>query len=124
MHLYRILLQEIARDCDGLLFPYSINDLESFEAMKRWANNLSRLKGESPAIMVVGTKCDQELDREVTMQEGHEFATKLHGLYIEVSAKLGINVEAAFMNLVNLIRKRRTASFVSLYLLLSMLTRN
>ncbi|PVG01522.1 P-loop containing nucleoside triphosphate hydrolase protein, partial [Serendipita vermifera] len=97
----------IARICEGFLFAYSINDRESFEGMKTWANTLLRLRGESAPVMVVGTKCDQELDREVTAQEGHEFATKLHGLHIETSAKLDVNVEAAFMDLAKLIKKRK-----------------
>ncbi|PVG01523.1 P-loop containing nucleoside triphosphate hydrolase protein [Serendipita vermifera] len=111
---YPSMVQQFVRACEGLLFAYSINDRESFEGMKAWSNTLLRLTGDPPPVMVVGTKCDQELDREVTMQEAHEFATKLHGLYIETSAKLDVNVESAFMNLVNLIRRRNDVRFVSL----------
>ncbi|PVF90793.1 P-loop containing nucleoside triphosphate hydrolase protein [Serendipita vermifera] len=101
------MLQIMVRDCEGCLFAYSINDRESFEGMKTLANTLLGLRGELPPIVVVGTKCDQELDREVTIQEGHKFATKLHGLHIETSAKLDVNVNAAFIDLAKLIKKRK-----------------
>jgi hypothetical protein len=38
--------------------------------------------------------------------EGRAFAAEVHGLHIETSAKIEINVEAAFVDLVKLIRER------------------
>ncbi|PVG01521.1 ras-domain-containing protein [Serendipita vermifera] len=107
MYSDRTMTNWYAKAGKGYLLAYSIAHRGSFENLKIWADTLLRMRGESPPIMVVGTKCDRELDREVTIQEGLEFATKLHGLRIETSAKLDVNVDAAFMDLVKLVRRRR-----------------
>ncbi|KAJ3305220.1 Ras- protein Rab-2-B [Kappamyces sp. JEL0829] len=49
--------------------------------------------------ILVANKCDQESKRQVSREEGMEFA-KRHGLlYIETSAKSGKNVEELFTTL-------------------------
>lgn len=47
-------------------------------------------------LLLVGNKCDLEEDREVSTEEGQEFADKNNLLFMEASAKNGHNVEAAF----------------------------
>jgi hypothetical protein len=44
--------------------------------------------------------------------EGRAFAAKVNALYMETSAKSDINVEAAFLDLVKLIRKREKVCVV------------
>ena len=48
------------------------------------------------AIMLIGNKCDLDSKRQVSYEEGEQFA-KRHGLFfIETSAKTAANVEDAF----------------------------
>jgi hypothetical protein len=44
--------------------------------------------------------------------EGRAFAAKVNALYMETSAKSDINVEAAFVDLVKLIREREKVYIV------------
>ena len=55
-------------------------------------------------LCLIGNKCDLP-NREVTFDEGQEYANK-HGLfYIEISAKTGLNVNDTFQMVVTRIYK-------------------
>ncbi|RLN87576.1 hypothetical protein BBJ28_00005875 [Nothophytophthora sp. Chile5] len=86
------------RGADGALLVYDVSRRESFEHLGRWLQECHQnCHNDEVEIMVVGMKCDvQARDREVTEDEGREWAAA-HGLYfIEASAKTALNVEQAF----------------------------
>lgn len=83
----------------GALVTYDITRRQSFENLKRW---IKEAKNESPRIMLimVGNKNDLEDMRDVSTEEGQEFADKMGCIdFIETSAKTGENVSEAFLNL-------------------------
>lgn len=45
-------------------------------------------------LVVVGNKCDLELQREVMTSDGKEFAETIGASFVETSAKTGENVDA------------------------------
>jgi len=47
-------------------------------------------------LLLVGNKCDLEEERQVSTEEGQEFADRNNLLFMEASAKNGHNVEATF----------------------------
>ena len=48
--------------------------------------------------MLVGNKCD-EIEREVSFEEGRRLAEEIGAGFVETSAKNGKNVDMAFRNL-------------------------
>ena len=48
------------------------------------------------SFILVGNKCDCEKDREISFEEGENFARKNEMLFVETSAKTGMNVEKTF----------------------------
>ncbi|CAG9329493.1 unnamed protein product [Blepharisma stoltei] len=46
--------------------------------------------------VLVGNKVDKEVEREVLFEEGQKFANDCQMIYLETSAKTGLNVENLF----------------------------
>ena len=48
-------------------------------------------------ILLLGNKDDLKAERELTTEEGQEFANKHNLIFFETSAKTGHNIEEAFV---------------------------
>ena len=48
-------------------------------------------------ILLIGNKTDLKFEREVTTEEGQEFADKNNLIFFETSAKTAENVETSFL---------------------------
>ncbi|PVG01518.1 ras-domain-containing protein [Serendipita vermifera] len=98
---------EYVRQIDGFLLAYSITDKSSLDALEELLKEILRLKGtERVPFVVVGNKCDAEYDRQVLRNgDGRDFAAKWRCLHFETSAKLEINVERAYIQLIKLIKR-------------------
>lgn len=109
------------RPGEGFLLVYSITSRSSFQELDVFYEQILRVKDKDYfPMIVVGTKCDLEYDRQVdasgefcrshtdsqvtSSAEGRALAAKLRGRHIETSAKTRINVDAAFIELVKLIK--------------------
>jgi len=93
------------RSGEGFLLVYSITDRDSFDSISAYHQQILRVKDtESVPIVLVGNKCDLEDGRCVTKNEGRFIGEELGCRFVETSAKLGLNVEETFLNLVRQIR--------------------
>ncbi|KAI8611967.1 small GTPase superfamily [Chytriomyces sp. MP71] len=91
---------------NGFLLVYSITSRNSFTRIKRFREQLSRVRElEKCPMVLVGNKCDMVGERQVSIQEGLDMAGRLGCAFIETSAKTKYNVENAFHLVVRTIRK-------------------
>ena len=85
---------------DGFLLVYSTTShqtlLDVGEMRDRIYRELDREHDEGIPIVLVGNKCDLEAQRRVERVEAAGIASEWGVPFMEVSAKLGINVEEAF----------------------------
>ena len=83
------------KNANGILLVYAVNSRASFSLLEDWMKEVTNHANQNFSIIILGNKCDVE-DREVTLEEGENFAKKINSKVYEVSAKTGYNVAEAF----------------------------
>jgi GTPase KRas len=85
---------------------YDITKKNSFKEVKNYFERVLRIKDEDKFPMVlIGSKCDLENEREISFEEGFELATKYGIPFFETSAKVCINIEESIFALIEEIYK-------------------
>ena len=90
---YLVITTSYYRGANGFLLFYDITDRESFKDVNYWLNEIEKNAKKNVKIILIGNKTDLENKRNVTYEEGQEFA-KSHNLpFIEISAKTNYNIQ-------------------------------
>ena len=87
------------RNAIGALLVYDITKKSSFEHIKNWLDSVKENSTKNIKIILIGNKSDLEDKREVTFQEGEEFAKNNGLFFFETSAKNFKNINEAFNKL-------------------------
>ena len=96
------------------LIVYDITNRSSFENIISWIEDC---KGQSPKsifIILVGNKNDLENERQVSYEEGLEFAKNNNIVFFETSAKTGKNISELFQTSAIEINKKIEENFYDL----------
>ncbi|XP_066045325.1 ras-related protein Rab-17 [Chamaea fasciata] len=95
------------RDAHAALLVYDIANKQTFSRAKLWLEELEKkfLPNEI-VIALVGNKTDLAAEREVTTEEGVEFAQTKGLLFFETSAKSNHQVNDVFMSVVQELLRR------------------
>ncbi|XP_030051290.1 ras-related protein R-Ras [Microcaecilia unicolor] len=98
--------EQYMRTGEGFLLVFAINDRGSFNEISKFHTQILRVKDrdEFPMILV-GNKADLDLQRQVSKEEVMSFARENRIPYMEASAKIRLNVDESFCELVRAIRK-------------------
>lgn len=103
---FSAMREQYMRSGEGFLLVFSVTDRASFDEMFKFHRQILRVKDrdEFPMLMV-GNKADLENQRIILSEEAHNVSRELRIPYIECSAKLRMNVDQAFHELVRIVRK-------------------
>eukprot|EP00746_Dinoflagellata_sp_MGD_P161887 gnl/MRDRNA2_/MRDRNA2_89205_c0_seq1.p1 gnl/MRDRNA2_/MRDRNA2_89205_c0~~gnl/MRDRNA2_/MRDRNA2_89205_c0_seq1.p1 ORF type:complete len:213 (-),score=31.61 gnl/MRDRNA2_/MRDRNA2_89205_c0_seq1:336-974(-) len=94
---FRSITRSYYRGATGALLVYDISRRDSFNHVSRWLNEAREYSNPNMVIMLVGNKCDLHR-REVSYEEGANFACANGLIFQETSAKTAQNVEEVFVN--------------------------
>jgi len=94
------------RVSQGFLCIYDITCPHSFKEISIFRKKILERedKDKDVPIVLVGNKCDLDAVRQVSVEEGQKLAKSFGCPYFESSAKLNINVEEMFFQLIREIR--------------------
>ncbi|ELU18845.1 hypothetical protein CAPTEDRAFT_226757 [Capitella teleta] len=103
---FSAMREQYMRAGEGFLLVFSVTDRRSFEEVYKFHKQILRVKDrdEFPMILV-GNKADLEHQRTIKNEEGVELSRQLGIKYIEASAKVRMNVDLAFHELVRIVRR-------------------
>ncbi|KJA15729.1 hypothetical protein HYPSUDRAFT_148735 [Hypholoma sublateritium FD-334 SS-4] len=104
---YATLRDQWVREGQGFILVYSVTSRSTFNRLEKFRQSMKRVKQGEPIFLLVGNKCDQTFEREVSQKEGAALAWQFGCEFIETSARTAQNVELLFMNLVRLLRAPR-----------------
>jgi small GTP-binding protein len=80
------------------LVVYDITNRESFNDVQTWIDDCKSQSPKNIYMLLVGNKEDlAESERQVSYEEGSEFAQKNNMLFFETSAKTGLNIDEVFV---------------------------
>eukprot|EP01088_Endostelium_zonatum_P016510 TRINITY_DN4491_c0_g1_i1.p1 TRINITY_DN4491_c0_g1~~TRINITY_DN4491_c0_g1_i1.p1 ORF type:complete len:184 (+),score=42.16 TRINITY_DN4491_c0_g1_i1:80-631(+) len=96
---------------DGFFLVYSIMSESTFLALKEIKEKISRVKDyEDVPTVMIGNKVDLESERQVQLKDAKQQATEWKCSLFETSAKTRKNVDAAFMDLISQMEKKKGIS--------------
>ena len=71
----------------------------TFNNVTKWIDDAKSIRGSDLLIILVANKIDQAEKRQVSTDEGQALAKELGVMFIETSAKAGVNIKQLFQNL-------------------------
>jgi len=93
---YHSLAPMYYRGAKAAIVVYDITSKASFERAKAWVVELQQAGTLSMVVALAGNKTDLSAQREVTQEEGQQYATEQGLLFMETSAKSNHNVTEIF----------------------------
>merc|ERR1712118_45071 len=85
------------RNASGVLLVYDITSHESFESVLPLLQAVRAMVHRSTTITLVGNKSDLDSQRQVSYEEGQEFAHRFGLIFFELSSDTGTKVNDVFV---------------------------
>ena len=96
---YRSLIQNFYRNSSLAILVYAIDNKSSFDNLEKWLNEIKTKGNPDVKIFLIGNKKDLEEKRQIPYKTGEKFSNENNlNLFLETSAKTGINVKDVFLN--------------------------
>ncbi|TLD10285.1 hypothetical protein PgNI_06048 [Pyricularia grisea] len=103
---FRTITSSYYRGAHGICVVYDVTDMDSFNNVKQWLQEIDRYATEGVNKLLVGNKSDMADKKVVDYTVAKEFADSLGIPFLETSAKNANNVEQAFLTMARQIKER------------------
>lgn len=105
---FRTITQSYFRGAHGIVLMFDLTDKSTFDSLNDWFIQILTYADQDVNVLLVGNKCDAEDRVVVDQQQIDAFAAQYGIQYFDASAKMGINIETAFVSLAAMTYSSRT----------------
>lgn len=107
---FRTITSSYYRGAHGIIIVYDVTDIESFNNVKQWLQEIDRYATGGVKKLLVGNKSDLVDKKVVDFNQAKEFADALDIPILETSALNSNNVEQAFLTMARQIKSQMASS--------------
>lgn len=93
---FRTITHSYYRGAHGIMLVFDVTNMESFDHVHEWMNDVRKFGIEGAPMVLVGNKADCESKRVVSRDMGESLAHQLNCKYFETSARENKCVDDAF----------------------------
>ena len=98
---FRAITKNYYKGANGIILIYDVTNLQSYENVKNWIAQIKESASQNVIVYLVGNKIDvKEEDRCVKTEDGKKIAEEFNLPFFESSAKIGININEIFEQIV------------------------
>ncbi|KAK2826174.1 hypothetical protein Q5P01_020388 [Channa striata] len=100
---YQTITKQYYRRAQGIVFVYDITNKPSFQHIAKWASDVDEYAPDKVQRILVGNKSDEELERQVTKDQGNKLAETFGMEFFETSASTSSNISESFTRVTELV---------------------
>ena len=93
---FKRIWPEYLTDSNAGIIAFDVSNRKSFESVKMWYNEITRVASPGLVLILAGNKIDLKDERVITTEEAKALAKELNVHYIETSAKTNENLNDLF----------------------------
>jgi Ras-related protein Rab-6A len=110
---FRSLIPNYIRDSAVALIVFDITNEITYNNLTKWIQDVRSERGHDIVLVIVGNKIDLEKKRVIQKEVAEEFAREHDTLYMEVSAKLGENINSLFQTIASVLPGNENRGFLT-----------
>eukprot|EP01017_Pseudomicrothorax_dubius_P041633 TRINITY_DN6678_c0_g1_i2.p1 TRINITY_DN6678_c0_g1~~TRINITY_DN6678_c0_g1_i2.p1 ORF type:complete len:205 (+),score=46.67 TRINITY_DN6678_c0_g1_i2:143-757(+) len=103
---FKTITSTYYKGAHGIMLVYDVTDRQSFRDVENWVQEVEKQASENVVKVLIGNKCDLDKERQVTFDEGKEYADSIGIKFLETSAKAATNIDKVFQTVANEIKAR------------------
>ena len=97
---YRALAKIFYKDARAIVLVYDVTSVKSFEEIKNyWYEQIKQLGSDNIVIAIAANKYDLYEEKQVSNEDGEEFAKSIGAIFVSTSAKNASGINALFENI-------------------------
>ena len=97
---FRAITRNYYKGASGIILIFDVTNLNSYENIKKWINEIKEEISENVSIVLIGNKIDNVKERKITKEQGDKLASEIGVKFFETSAKTGEGVNESVFFLV------------------------